>query len=100
MSAFAPVTDILEWKTPPTVKRGRGNTQDSRPRFDWVAIFEKLRERPNEWALVGRDVSSGGAFLASQKAIGIEVTARGRDFATGRFAEVYARYTPPEEVAA
>ena len=36
----------IEWKTPPAAKRGRTSTK-------WSKVANELRERPNEWAMIG-----------------------------------------------
>lgn len=75
----------IKWQEPPTAYRGTR---------DWAAIFDALRERPNEWALIAEGVSAStagqiknGAYRNSQPG---EFDAR--SVVEGGITNIYARY--------
>lgn len=72
----------IEWAEPPTdAKSGRS--------YGWIKrAVEQLKERPGEWAIVGRDQSAAAA--RHWKSYGVEATVR-RDPDTGRYT-IYARW--------
>lgn len=90
------MTDKITWVNPPEKKV-----------YDWVAIAETLRSRPNEWALIfEHDRASlvsairNGGIVALTGDKGFQIKTRRND-RTGdvRMCDLYLRYVPENDVA-
>ena len=88
--------DEVTWEEPPP----------GRQRYDWAAIAEQLRERPNTWAKV---FESDRASLATAIRIrgiqallpekGFEVRTANNTRDTPRICTMYLRYNPEKDVS-
>lgn len=77
----------IKWQEPPKPARGGAR--------DWKSIFDQLRKRPGEWALVAvADHSPTASWIKHGRYAGTkpgEFDATSRKNAAGKF-DIYARY--------
>lgn len=86
----------VAWEEPPPKKQ----------RYDWDAIADQLRERPNKWAKIfDRDVTSLATAIringikALRKDRGFEVRTANNTRETPRTCTLYLRYNPEKDKA-
>lgn len=85
----------ITWATPPQPARGATGYRRS---AEWTAVAEKLKENPNQWALVRKETESCyGYFIkkarlvAFQPAGSFEATVRKNENNPKKY-DIYARY--------
>jgi hypothetical protein len=75
----------IEWTTPPAAKRGRTSTK-------WSKVAAELRERPNEWAKIGKlNFASQASIIAKTHNIKVAT----RQTSEGTF-DIYGMYEAPD----